>query len=444
MRYDKVRFLVVREWIYYLENKSWHPLPESQLSQEQDRRFFLQLRQGLSRHYRLLEAELQKRLTVPYHKLQKTVKGILFLGVYELLFMDKIPHRASVYEAVQLAYPFKVSTKKSLINAVLRNLQADLEKGYDYKTAHPLAIRTSHPDWMVERWQRHLDPDQVSSICHTNNEFDGITLRPIHPLAREGLQAQLAQEKISAVIHPTALNALVLEQSLALFQTSIFQQGQCYIQDASSQIFMEIVSPICRGDILELCAAPGGKTLSLLENSTLQSLVVNDISWQRLQSIRENIKRLRLSEPQFLVSDGSKMPFAEEQFDLILADVPCSSTGTIKKNPDIQGTPSVEILLRQVSTQARILSEAARCLKVKGVLIYSTCSLEFEENELQIEKFLDTHPDFKILSFHEFPAVADPYKTFFTAQGFYKVLPQTGMMGFFAALLEKGDKAAPV
>ena len=436
-RYDSVRFLAVQEFLKFQETHQWVKEIPPQLEKEQDKRFFYQLLQGMVRHSRLLEAEVQKRLKLPLSRLQKVVLGILTLGVYELLFLDKIPTRATIFETVELTNPFRVAQKKGLVNAVLRNLQRDLEKQYHFDGQHSLAIRTSHPEWMVERWLKHYGEEITINICTSNNDFSGITVCPVPPHTRQSLFDALKKEEVDCEYHSIAKDALVIEQPSMLLKSSVFRQGGVYVQDASSQIFMEITQSLWKGNILDACAAPGGKTIQMLHRGEWDFLIASDVSWQRLQSLKENIQRLKLRSPVMIAADGAHLPFQEETFDAILLDVPCSSTGTLKKNPDIKWTFNSETLLRQVDVQMKILEHALPFLKPFGFLVYSTCSLEVEENEQQIHQFLQRFPEFQIVPWDQLAEAPPSYRAFLTSEGFYKVFHSREMMGFFGAILRR-------
>ncbi len=435
MVYDRVRFLVVRDFLKFPHSSHWQDQLPEQLKTRKDRRFYFHLLQGMIRHRRLLHAEIQNRVDKPFHKLQKSVVGILVLGIYQLLFMDRIPIRASIYESVALAHPFRIIAQKALINAVLRNFARDMEKNYSYHR-QPLAIRTSHQDWMVARWQKFYTPAQVESICTANNTFEGVTVRSMPPWKRENLLECLEKEGLSVRLHPIAAQALVVENAADLFHTTAFQQGACYAQDSSSQIFLDCTAPLWKGKILDVCAAPGGKSIGILQAPHPQRLFFNDNSPKRMRKLRQNMQRLRLPTSGLLVSDGLKLPF-KEPFDVILLDVPCSATGTIRKNPDIKWIASKEALLSKTHIQQQLLDQASYLLKAEGMLVYATCSLELEENELQIEQFLINHPDYAILPFRQFLSHCKPGMPFLTEEGYYKTLPSPDLMGLFAAVLSR-------
>jgi len=433
MAHDPVRFLVVRDFLKFKKTAHWPEHPPAQLTSDKDRRFYFHLLQGMIRHQRLLETEIRKRATRSFHKLQNTVIGILSLGIYQLFFMDKVPAHASIYETVELAIPFRVPRQKGLINAILRNLQRDPEKERALQN-YPLPVRTSHQDWMVAKWQKSYSEREVQLICEANNIFEGITIRAVKPWSCEQLQQTLQEAGIQSTPHPIVGHALIVENASDLLRCSAFHQGAFYVQDGSSQIFLELTASLWKGDVLDVCAAPGGKAFQILEAPQLRQVLINDLSWKRLAQLRQNVERLRLNMPQLTLSDGRRLPFLS-QFDVILLDVPCSATGTIRKNPDLKWIPSPAELLNQTCLQRQLLDHAKTHLKAGGVLIYSTCSLEVEENELQIEQFLEKHPDFMVLPFSQFSSVPQAYLPYLTKEGYFQTLPSTHMMGFFAAAL---------
>lgn len=430
--YDAVRFLAVKNFLKFCDTLVWDNTPPESLEKKTDRCFYFNLLQGMVRHHRLLENEISKRVKLKFEKLEKVVKGILIIGAYQIIFMDKIPTRASIYETVELAPPFGVSHRKSLINGVLRNLRRDLNQKNHFHD-YSLALRTSHPDWMVTRWNQFYSPKEVQEICEANNQFDGVTIKVYSSCSPEQLICGLHEEGIIARQHDILPGALIIEESIGLFKTQAFKSGKFYVQDASSQIFLEIISPLFRGKILDLCAAPGGKSIGILEHSSELDLVVNDISFKRMGQLRENFKRLNLPNPQITITDGSEITF-KQVFDTILLDVSCSATGTIKKNPDLKHVNSVEKLLNKIKLQRKLLNSVAQCIRPGGYLIYSTCSIEREENADQIENFLKQHSDFNLVNCLQL-VNKESFRKFCVSKGYFQSLPSCNMMGLFGAIL---------
>lgn len=438
MRYDRIRFLVIKNFLEFQRSLQWSASPPD-FNDDQDRRFYYNLFQGLTRHYLLIEAEIHKRLKIPFQKLQKSAKGILALGVYELLFMDKIPARATLSQSLELTAPFKIPQRKPLINAILRNLQRDLEQGYNFEKHHSLAIRTSHQDWMVKRWEKNYGELLVKNICEESNRFEGITICPGPEYNYDQLKKLLREQEITYRTHPAALNALIVENSSTLFQSKLFKEGACFIQDASSQIFMELTSSLWTGDVMDICASPGGKSIHISQCTNVKNFITNDVSPQRMGTLTENFRRLKCVTPHFIAADGCCLPFKDYKFDAILLDAPCSSTGTIRKNPDIKWyTP--EHLLRQVPLQSQLLHSAAQLVKPGGYLIYATCSLEVEENDKQVELFLENHPEFQLCLWKETVSIPEAYFRFIHDENIYRVLPSDSMMGFFGVIFRYRQK----
>ncbi len=430
----QTRFYVVRAFLEFMKMPGTPPVPPELLSDARDRGLYTHLLKGMIRNERLLNTEI-KRITKPERRLSRVVRTIIKLGLFELMFLDRVPAHATIHQAVSLAGRFRIQTMKSLINAVLRNFQRQLEQGYNYRTVYPLGVRESFPDWMIHRWNKVYGPEITQKLCETSNHFGGLCVRPLPPWDIHQLQNHLQQEHIECVIHPLVEDMLIVDQGAGLLDTPAFRQGKCYLQDASNWIFLKMSRPLFHGAVLDVCAAPGGKALEISRNSRISALIVNDSSGTRLKRLRANYTRSGTEMPGIIQSDGSKLPFNPRQFDTVLLDVPCSSSGTVKKNPDIKWRKSESELLRHLPLQQCLLEESARVLKKTGTLVYATCSLEPEENEEQILLFLNKHPEYQLCSFRVLVTVPESWQAFITPLGWLKILPDDTLTGFFAALL---------
>ncbi|MGA1598939.1 MAG: RsmB/NOP family class I SAM-dependent RNA methyltransferase [bacterium] len=402
---------------------------------ELDRRLFTQMLQGLLRHHRLLRHLVQERLH-PGIRLNPIPEAILLLGTLELLWLDRVPDHATLNEAVGLTRRLKHPRAAGMVNGVLRTLQRDRDSGRLQLERFPLALRTSHPDWMVERWEQQWGADLTARLCESNNAFTGITLAPGANWSREHLQSELEKEGVTSEAHPEHLAALkVTGQSGApVWQTEAWVQGGCWVQDVSSQIFLDAFAPLFQGRGADLCAAPGGKSLGVLcRNPELQDLTLCDVSGERLAPLRQNLQRMGFPGVSVQEVDGTKTPFDDRSFDWVLLDVPCSSTGTIRKNPDIKWSRSAEELLAAVPLQRQLLHEAARLVAPQGRLIYATCSLEPEENADQARWFLEQHPEFDLLPVHQFA----PESLWQTPAGALEMMTDSERMGFYAVAFSK-------
>ena len=428
-----VREQVLADFGAFQQSGRWNPNPSGKLGDERDRRLYTQLLQGLARHHRLLEAVVQERLHRGIH-LDPKVAATLALGVFELLHMERIPAHATLNELVGGVRQQLGIAPSRLVNGVLRNLQRDLETDKPVPGEQPLAVRTSHPDWMVERWMQNYGTEQAVRICEANNRFAGITICPGLGLNGRALQQLLAEEGVQAPPHPRVPEALLVEQSAGLWETRAYEEGRFWVQDTSSQVITHLLAERLEGSVLDVCAAPGGKSLGLVRNG-VRVQAVCDLSTRRMRRVRNNFERCQVPCPPLLVADGTTLPLPTDSVDAVLLDVPCSATGTIRKNPDIKWTRSATELLKWLPLQSQLLHEAARVVRPGGVIAYATCSLELEENVRQVQSFLEEMPKFVLEPWSISKPLPTAWAGWETREGGWHMLPDDITMGFYAAFL---------
>ena len=428
-----VREQVLADFGAFQQSGHWNPNPSGKLGDERDRRLYTQLLQGLARHHRLLEAVVQERLHRGIH-LDPKVAATLALGVFELLHMERIPAHATLNELVGGVRQQLGIAPSRLVNGVLRNLQRDLETDKPVPGEQPLAVRTSHPDWMVERWMQNYGTEQAVRICEANNRFAGITICPGLGLNGRALQQLLAEEGVQAPPHPRVPEALLVEQSAGLWETRAYEEGRFWVQDTSSQVITHLLAERLEGSVLDVCAAPGGKSLGLVRNG-VRVQAVCDLSTRRMRRVRNNFERCQVPCPPLLVADGTTLPLPTGSVDAVLLDVPCSATGTIRKNPDIKWTRSATELLKWLPLQSQLLHEAARVVRPGGVIAYATCSLELEENVRQVQSFLEEMPKFVLEPWSISKPLPTAWAGWETREGVWHMLPDDITMGFYAAFL---------
>ena len=428
-----VREQVLADFGAFQQSGHWNPNPSGKLGDERDRRLYTQLLQGLARHHRLLETVVQKRL---HHgiQLKPEIAAALALGVFELLHMERIPAHATLNELVGVVRQQSGTAPSRLVNGVLRNLQRDLESDKPVPGEQPLAIRTSHPDWMVERWIQNYGAEQAVQICEANNRFSGITICPGLGLSGAELQQSLAKEGVSAAPHSRVPEALLVEQAASLWETRAYEEGRFWVQDTSSQVITHLLAERLEGSVLDVCAAPGGKSLGLVLNG-VRLQAVCDLSTRRMRRVRNNFERCQVPCPPLLVADGTTLPLPDDSVDAVLLDVPCSATGTIRKNPDIKWTRSATELLNWRPLQSQLLHEAARVVRPRGVIAYATCSLEPEENVRQVQTFLEEMPKFVLEPWSVSKPLPSAWGCWETREGAWQMLPDDTTMGFYAAFL---------
>ena len=329
------------------------------------------------------------------------VRIALRLGLYQLRFLSRIPASAAVNESVNLVRSAKLSSAAAFVNAVLRRAirEADYDPSADAQdTLEKLAIETSHPVWLIDRWTKAFGAAEAELLARANNEIPPTAFRVVHRRANE-------DEVIKQL---TAAGALIERSYVAAdaFRVSgatatlreLTANGEIYLQDEASQLVAQMLFALPGQRVLDLCAAPGGKTTLIADRALDKAFIIAaDRSAARLTTIRTTaaLHQLR-SITATLLDAAEKLPFATESFDRILVDAPCSGTGTLRRNPEIRWRLAATDIPSFAASQKHFLRNAADVLKPGGRLVYSTCSVEREENEDVVADFLSTHPDFAL------------------------------------------------
>jgi 16S rRNA (cytosine967-C5)-methyltransferase len=355
----------------------------------QDRALATTLVLGTLRWQLKLDAAIRPLLTRPGAKLAPAVETALRLGAFQLRHLDRIPAHAAIGESVELAKRAGEKFAAGLVNAVLRKI-AQLPRSAEGKES--IADAYAHPAWMVERWIRAFGEDAARAVCAFDQEPAGISLRLIHPDA----EASLAEEGVELAPGEflTAARRVIRGD---VIRSSAFRHGWVRIQDEGSQLVAELAGHGKR--ILDACAAPGGKTAILAERNPEAQILACDVSARRLDAMRRTLAPLG-DRVHFQQRDAATAGLSPV-YDLILCDVPCTGTGTIGRNPEIRFRVNMEEIERQHARQVRILSSALDGLAPGGRLLYSTCSLEPEENEAVVAEALGQRGEFRLLPLAE-------------------------------------------
>ena len=364
---------------------------------------------GVLRQRRLLDSLLEPHLKKPIAKLDLAVALALRLGLYQLHFLQRIPSRAAVNDSVNLVKRARKSSAAPLVNAILRRLAAQASSsGHGFSRAvspaessrlqplrdpagssvERLAVAHSHPTWLVERWLVRLDEPRTLPLLDADNRAPRLVLALHDPAARDAIRAEL--EKSGLRVEPGALlNFALAVSGGSPIRTDAFHRGAISVQDEASQIIPLLLDVRPGHRVLDLCAAPGGKTSPLVRAAGNSGLVIAaDRHAHRLRAMRAQFERLHLSPVHLLELDATQpLPFPA-RFDRILVDAPCSGTGTLARHPEIRWRLQPEQLAEFHRLQVAILSSALDALAPGGRLVYSTCSLEPEENESVIAEVL--------------------------------------------------------
>jgi 16S rRNA (cytosine967-C5)-methyltransferase len=371
---------------------------------------------GLDRREAALATELvygtiQRRNTLDYYldrlvakgvdRLQPWVCNLLRMSLYQLLYLDRIPDHAVVSEAVGLAKRRGHPGIAGLVNGVLRNAvrrRGEWTVPADLPPARRIALEHSHPEWLVERWLRQFGEETTRRICAADNEPPKTSVRANRlRTTRDRLLAELQEAGFAARASEVSPHGIVLEQAGNMAHTAWYERGELSVQDESSMLVAGIVDPKPGMAVLDCCAAPGGKATHMAELMDDRGIVwANDLHPHKERLIREQASRLGLTCVRPCVGDAAELErrFPPGAFDRILLDAPCSGLGVIRRKPDLKWAKQPGDSAALARTQLRLLGAVAPLLKPDGVLVYSTCTLDPEENEGVVRAFLQAHPEF--------------------------------------------------
>ena len=385
---------------------------------------------GVLRHYHRLQFYLQQLLDKPLKQKDGDLHCLLLNGLYELFEMHT-PDHAVVSESVNAAIQLKKQWAKGLVNAVLRNALRRRDQLMQAAQQDPVACYT-HPRWLLEQLRKDW-PEHWQRIVSQNNLPAPMTLRvDTRQISRADYQAQLAALDCPADAQPLLPCALTLREAVDVHHLPGFEKGWVSVQDAAAQLAALLLDPQPGERILDACAAPGGKTLHLLQQQPeLRQLIALDQDTQRLERVAENLQRA--GRQATLLSGDASHPsdwWDQAPFDRILLDAPCSATGVIRRHPDIKLLRRADDIPRLVQNQAQILAALWPLLKTGGMLLYATCSVLRQENDEQVQQFIQAQPG----------AVAHPpHADWGHVQTCGRqILPgDTGMDGFYYALIYK-------
>jgi 16S rRNA (cytosine967-C5)-methyltransferase len=374
-------------------------------------------------------------------KLEKWVLQLLRITLYQMVYLDKIPDRAAIFEAVEIAKKRGHKGISGMVNGVLRSLQREGLPSLDVISdpIERLSIETSHPEWLVKRWVSQFGMERTKEMCEVNLtaplqtarvNLTKTTIREcIEDLDEEGFLIE------KSPIIPEAIRAL--KGNLAFSRA--FKKGMITIQDESSMLAAYALAPNENELILDACAAPGGKSTHIAETMKLTGGVISlDLHEHKVKLINENAKRLGLGNIRTIAMDSRNAGehFEKEYFDRILLDAPCSGLGVMRRKPDMKYTKKEQDLNQLSTIQQNLLKSVSPLVKKGGILVYSTCTVDKEENENTVFTFLQEHPEFEMDATlkERMPEAIQPLVT----EGFLQILPQDfGSDGFFIACLRK-------
>jgi len=404
---------------------------------EQDRSLTTELTYGTLRWLKRLDWVFENLYKGNFRRIPGMVRRVAEVGLYQILFLDKIPNYAAVHEAVKAAKTAGGAYWGGVVNAVLRNVirNPDCLKP-PLLVEDPLlsiSIQWSHPEWLVRKWIRQFGVERTVSLCAANNTVPAFSMRVNRMKTdAEHVLKELAKNDIAASTSSWHDDFLIVQKPMRSVRTDLFTKGWFTIQDESAGFVPKLLDPKPGDAILDMTAAPGGKSTAIAELTGDQATVVSsDRHWPRVRQIVENKNRLGLRNVYPVVANAS-LPITIPM-DKVLLDAPCSGIGILRKHPEIRWKRSPEEITGLVSLQKRLLESAARALKPGGILVYSTCTVLPEENGEGIQKFIKSHPEFAIEDARSFVN-----SRVVTEKGWIETWPDIhGMDGSFAVRMKK-------
>ena len=421
------------------------------LDDPRDRALVGDITLGVCRWRGALDHIIGQASSRPLSTIDASVLNILRAAAYQLLYLDRVPAYAVVTDAVSLTHESGVGSASSFVNAILRSLAGqrcplslpappifaagtpvDRTAALDY-----LSVTLSHPRWLMERWLKRDGWQAAAAWARFNNRPAPVSVRPnLAHSSRARLQATLSAHGVRTVPTRLAPHGLVVTAGNPL-PTTLAENGQLVVQGEASQLVVELaadlVDPTDSAPLLDLCAAPGGKTIGLAAVSNDRIFVASDLRHGRVALLAQTVKNHRMSSVAVTQLDAEvPLPFGVT-FGGILLDAPCSGLGIIRRDPDIRWRRSADQLAGFADRQFAMLTNAAAVLRPGGWLVYSTCSSEPEENDGVVERFLDRNPTFSV-----FRSTSLALAPLLDGSGFLRTLPfRDGVDAFFGAAFRR-------
>ncbi len=398
-------------------------------------RFFRQLASGVVRHLYFLDDQIRRLYKGRFNRLDTRVLTLLRMGFYELHFIDGIPHYATLHEYV--ARTKKIVRKPgaaALVNALLRGFiraggaQQPVKKSL---TNEALSMQYSFPLWMIKRWSKAWGISQAEALCRAFNRPPKFSIRVNRKKISVEAFVQKAREQNVKLLPSSVSDVHFRVDTVQPFLAAgYFEKGYCSVQDESAAVPIQLLDIKKDSFFLDVCAAPGGKFTQALEDETTPRLAVAvDNDWSRLKKVKKNLSRLGL-RADCVLADATRLPFKDGVFDRILIDAPCSGQGVIRKHPDIKWRRSEDEVNDFARLQKSILAGAPRILAENGVLVYSTCSIDPQEDEAVVAEAAGLQVQ-KINT--------DKWKALTSENGYIRTFPSLHKMdGSFAAKFTKG------
>lgn len=398
----------------------------------QDKKFITNLVYGVVENKFFLDYIIRNYSSIRLKKIHSSILNILRLGAYQIIFLDKVPDFAAIDESVKMARKINYKSK-GFVNAILRKISNNKEKlPLPEDEIEKISIKYSYDKWIIKRWIEDFGIDFTKEMVDFNSLKPELTVR-VNTLkcTKKDLINSLAKKGFLVEESEIISEALIIKKSpISLFSTVEFKEGKIFIQDLGSMLISKILNPNEKDIVLDVCAAPGGKTTFMAQiMNNKGKIIARDVYTHKIDLIEQNLDRLGIKNVITEIVDGTLENKSDyERFDKILLDAPCSGLGIIRRKPEIKFTKSEKDIEELSDLQYKLLEVNSKYLKKGGRLVYSTCSIDKRENEEIIEKFIKLNKNFKISSI----------ELFGNSEKWLKLFPNLHKTdGFFICLLEK-------
>jgi 16S rRNA (cytosine967-C5)-methyltransferase len=392
-----------------------------------DRRLAHELAAGVLRQRSVLDQQLAPLVARGWDSVAAELQDILRMGAYQLTALERVPPHAAVDTSVALAKAAGGARAAGFVNAILRRLtHSERSPGTGAAgNARALAAEYSHPLWLVQRWLEVFGRPGTEDLLRWNNTRPRLILQP----ARAGLETMSDRWRAEGIeVQPAAFGAGLVTDRSRPVDLPGYQEGHFIVQDPAHALLVRFADPPVGAVIYDACAAPGGKTIALGRGSG--TIAAGEVSRTRARRLAENLARAGSGREHVLVADATHPPVRSA--DLVLLDAPCLGTGTFARHPDARWRVTPEALASVVQLQAELLEGVTAVVASGGLLVYSTCSLEPEENQRQVDDFLTRHPEFRREPGGDVPP------SLLSPEGDLMILPQHhGMDGAYGARLRR-------
>lgn len=417
-------------------------LNKYQYLDKKERSFITRVTEGTLEHMIELDYILNQFSKVKVKKMKPVIRNILRSAVYQLKYMDTVPDSAACNEAVKLAVKKGFGSLRGFVNGVLRNVARNLDQiAYPKETVENLSVRYSMPVWILNLWLKSYSVETVETMLKQFQSDQPLTIRCKETQRVEALRKELSEEGVHTEPHPYLPYALCISGYDYLGGLQSFQKGAFSVQDISSMLVCEIAAPRENDIVIDVCAAPGGKALHMAEMLQGSGHVeARDLTPYKVGLIQENIERTGLTNIAAVCQDATSYDEESmEKADIVIADLPCSGLGVLGKKTDLKYNATKEGCEQLAKLQREILSAVHRYVKPGGTLVYSTCTINPEENLDNVHWLLETYSQFELMDIRD--RVCEALRPDIIEKGCLQLLPGVHQSdGFFIAGFRKREK----